>query len=144
MTEEGIQSFYEEMQESEWMLYQKPVEKRGITRALRAWTKYHPEYTLNLDMEGGLIGKEPRESEKQRASVNQTQKIEAEIMKTASNYITKRRFDENPGGTWIQIGKYCPKNAFTSKQLEYMADRWSVWPRTEGYILKDEYWEIEE
>lgn len=45
LTAEGIEAFHEEMQESGWVLYGKPVEKRGIVKALRGWAKYHPEYT---------------------------------------------------------------------------------------------------
>lgn len=58
LTSEGIQVFYEEMQESGWILYNKKVEKKGITRALRAWAKYHPEYAQNLD------DKEPKQQPK--------------------------------------------------------------------------------
>lgn len=44
LTSEGIEVFHEEMQDSGWILYGEPVEKKFITRALRAWAKYHPEY----------------------------------------------------------------------------------------------------
>lgn len=46
LTEEGVRAFYDEMHESGWMLYQKPVEKKGIVKALRGWAKYHPEYGI--------------------------------------------------------------------------------------------------
>jgi hypothetical protein len=44
LTPEGIKVFYEEMQESGWLLYDKQVEKSGIVKAMRGWAKYHPEY----------------------------------------------------------------------------------------------------
>ena len=49
LTEEGVRAFYDEMHESGWMLYQKPVEKKGIVKALRGWAKYHPEYGIDAD-----------------------------------------------------------------------------------------------
>lgn len=51
LTSEGIEVFHEEMQESGWMLYGKPVEKRGIVKALRGWAKYHPEYAPEKEPE---------------------------------------------------------------------------------------------
>lgn len=44
LTEEGVHIFHEEMHESGWMLYDYPVEKKNIVRALRGWAKQHPEY----------------------------------------------------------------------------------------------------
>lgn len=49
LTEEGVRAFYDEMHESGWMLYQKPVEKKGIVKALRGWAKYHLEYGIEAD-----------------------------------------------------------------------------------------------
>lgn len=49
LTEEGVRVFHDEMHESGWMLYQKPVEKKGIVKALRGWAKYHPEYGIDAD-----------------------------------------------------------------------------------------------
>ena len=123
LTEEGIQVFYEEMQKSGWILYQKPIEKKGITRALRAWAKYHPEYSLinQKSKNGGL-----REN------------IEDKIYKIAHYYISQELFDKNEGGHHTLISKYCPKEAFTEKQLNYMADEWCIWPRAERRIEVDE------
>ena len=44
LTDEGVEIFYEEMQETGWILYNRPVEKKEIVKVLRAWAKYHPEY----------------------------------------------------------------------------------------------------
>ena len=44
LTKEGIEAFYEEMQESQWNLYGKSVTKKGIVKAIRGWAKFHPEY----------------------------------------------------------------------------------------------------
>lgn len=49
LTEEGVRAFYDEMHESGWILYQKPVEKKGIVKAMRGWAKYHPEYGIKVD-----------------------------------------------------------------------------------------------
>lgn len=44
LTNEGVRVFHEEMQDSNWMLYGKPVEKKTILRAIRAWSNRHTEY----------------------------------------------------------------------------------------------------
>lgn len=49
LTEEGVRAFHDEMHESGWILYQKPVEKKGIVKALRGWAKYHAEYGIETD-----------------------------------------------------------------------------------------------
>ena len=45
LTDEGAAAFLDEMHESGWILYGRPVEKNAIVRALRAWAKYHGEYS---------------------------------------------------------------------------------------------------
>lgn len=133
LTSEGIEVFHEEMQESGWVLYGKPVEKKGIVKALRGWAKYHPEFA-------------PEENKPTPKPAQKKPKvsIDDQIMEIASEYITQRLFDEHPGGHHCLIRDYCPKEAFTKKQLEYMAENWSVWPKTKEYVLKDEYWYDEE
>lgn len=49
LTEEGVRAFHEEMHESGWVLYQQPVEKRMIVRAMRGWAKNNPEYGIETD-----------------------------------------------------------------------------------------------
>lgn len=68
LTNEGLQVFYEEMQESGWMLFQKPIEKKGIVKALRGWAKYHPEYSVDLEFTEleQMPLKTPLEPEKQK------------------------------------------------------------------------------
>lgn len=44
LTQEGIKEFYDQMQDDRWTLYSKPVERKTILRALRAYAKHHPEY----------------------------------------------------------------------------------------------------
>lgn len=122
--------FHEEMQESGWMLYNSPVEKKKIVRALRAWAKKHPEYSLDQPEP-----ERPKASEK-KAKPKPT--IEDEIYKIASYYISQELFDKNPGGHHTLISKYCPKEDFTEKQLTYMADKWCVWPRSGSCIEFDE------
>lgn len=59
LTSEGIEVFYEEMQDSGWILYGEPVEKKFITRALRAWAKYHPEYAPEKEVSHKESSKKP-------------------------------------------------------------------------------------
>lgn len=58
LTSEGVAVFHEEMQDSGWILYGEPVKKKFITRALRAWAKYHPEYAPEEKVEEELFPKE--------------------------------------------------------------------------------------
>lgn len=44
LSNEGVEIFHEEMHESNWTLYEKPVQKKFIVRALREWTKKHVEF----------------------------------------------------------------------------------------------------
>ncbi len=136
LTEEGIVAFHDEMQESSWMLYQKPVEKKGIVKALRAYAKYHPQYNQEIE--------EDLKKEREKLPQAQKRNIEDEIWEIASAYVTKRRMDENPGGHRTQVGKYCPKEEFTEEQIKYMADKWGIYPCTGEYVKVDEYWETEE
>lgn len=64
LTEEGIQIFYEEMQENDWMLYDTPVEKKFITRTLREWAKKHPEYGIESDTEQKAESQKEEQSKK--------------------------------------------------------------------------------
>ena len=68
LTAEGVHVFREEMQDSGWVLFEKPIEKKGITRALRAWAKYHPEYHPDVeDYEDDLDEQENKEKHKNEA-----------------------------------------------------------------------------
>ena len=44
LTKEGVKVFHEEMQETGWTLYGKPVERKTILRVLREYANKHPEY----------------------------------------------------------------------------------------------------
>lgn len=128
LSSEGVKIFHEEMQESGWVLYGKPIEKKGIVKALRGWAKYHPEYAPEK-----VLKEEPVQE------INELS-IEDEIMEIAGKYITLRRFEENSGATHCLIRDYCPREEFTREQLEYMADNWGVYPLLKEYTQKDEYW----
>lgn len=130
LTGEGVQTFHEEMQESGWMLYGRPVEKKGIVKVLRGWAKYHPEYSLD---QAEPENKRPVEKKTQPKSA-----IEDEIYEIASYYISQELFDENPGGHHTLISKFCPKEYFTEEQLAYMADKWCVWPKSIEFAEFDE------
>lgn len=136
LSEEGVKAFYEQMQDDSWMLYGKPVEKRYLLRALREWARKHPEYMLEDEREENDSGQI-----QQKQAGNYKDIIEASIYKTAKGYISKRLFDENVGGHHCLIRDYCPKEAFLEVQLSYMADNWSVWPKTQEYVKKDPYLE---
>ena len=128
LSSEGVKIFHEEMQESGWVLYGKPIEKKGIVKALPGWAKYHPEYAPEK-----VLKEEPVQE------INELS-IEDEIMEIAGKYITLRRFEENSGATHCLIRDYCPREEFTREQLEYMADNWGVYPLLKEYTQKDEYW----
>ena len=46
---DGIAAFWEEMHAAGWILYGRPVEKKTITRAVRGWLNYHPEFEASED-----------------------------------------------------------------------------------------------
>ncbi len=136
LSDEGIKIFHEEMQESGWVLYKKPIEKKYIVRVLREWSKKHVEFHNDLGKGGNEIQKSKKRTSKP------VRNIESEIWEIAKEYISQRRLDENPGGHRVQIYRYCPKSAFDQKQLECMAD-WGVYPRHEIAVEVDEYLEDE-
>lgn len=136
LSDEGVKIFHEEMQESGWTLYGRPVEKKFISRALNEWTKKHVEFHNDLGKGGNEIQKSKKRTSKPARN------IESEIWEIAKEYISQRRLDENPGGHRVQIYRYCPKSAFDQKQLECMAD-WGVYPRHESAVEVDEYLEDE-
>lgn len=136
LSDEGVKIFHEEMQESGWTLYGKPVEKQYITRVLRAWAKKHVEF--HKDSGEGSNGVQKGKKTTQKPVSN----IESEIWEIAKEYISQRRFDENPGGHRSLINDYCPKNAFDQDQLDYMVD-WGVFPKHESVVQVDEYLEDE-
>lgn len=51
LTREGIEEFYNQMQDDGWMLYGRAVEKRTILRTLRAYAKQHTEYAPESGVE---------------------------------------------------------------------------------------------
>lgn len=64
LSEQGIKDFLCEMNDTGWILYQKPVEKENILRVLRAYAKYHPEYALSVELPNSVVGstkKTPKE-----------------------------------------------------------------------------------
>lgn len=119
LIKEGIQVFHEEMQDSGWILYGEPVEKKYIVRVLREYAKKHPEYSFDQE-----------ESDKPQSKSD----IEDEIYKIAHYFISQELFDKNVGNHHVLIEKYCPKQDFTEKQLKYMKDKWGISLRTYQYI----------
>lgn len=143
LTEEGVQAFHEEMQGTGWILYNDPVEKKFIVRALRAWAKYHSEYGPEIKNSADSESESEKKPRKKQQE-SREDRIERELHEVASDYISKRLFDENPSGHHMLMGKYVPKECFTQEQLEYLVSRWGVWPKSERFVLVDEYLEDEE
>lgn len=84
LTREGIEEFYNQMQDDKWMLYSKPVERKTILRTLRAYAKHHPEYALESEeeVEPKHVPKEidaeillEEKRERQRVEQEETQRI---------------------------------------------------------------------
>lgn len=53
LTDEGVKEFHKEMQETGWILYGKPIERRGIIKSIRGWAKYHTEYKPEPEQDRG-------------------------------------------------------------------------------------------
>ncbi|MDY4115122.1 phage replisome organizer N-terminal domain-containing protein [Blautia sp. HCP3S3_D9] len=134
LSEDGIQAFYNRMEKDGWKIKGNPIE--SLLKAMRGFAKNHKRYQKQAP--------EEKESTPKPAQKKPKVSIDDQIMEIASEYITQRLFDEHPGGHHCLIRDYCPKEAFTKKQLEYMAENWSVYPKTKQYVLKDEYWYDEE
>lgn len=130
LSEDGINAFYKRMEKDGWKINGNPIE--NLLKAMRGFAKNHKRYQKQNPEENKPTPKPAQKKPKVS--------IEDEIMEIASKYITQRRFNENQGGHHCLIRDYCPKEAFTERQLEYMAENWCVYPRREGYVLEDEYW----
>lgn len=118
LTKEGIQVFHEEMQDSGWILYGEPVEKKYIVRVLREYANKHPEYSLDQE---------------------DFEKMENEIYEIACYYINQNIFNENSSDHQYHklIERYCPKNAFNQKQIKYIKEKWSVSLKQEDKVEID-------
>lgn len=132
LSEDGIIAFYNRMQKEGWKIKGNPV--TNLLLAMRGFAKNHKRYQKQAP-EKRSVEFEYQLQEKQ----SDKDKIEAGIYKVASNYISKRLFGEKPGGHHCLIRDYCPKEAFTEEQLEYMASEWCVWPRLGKHVFVDEY-----
>lgn len=94
LTDEGAEAFLDEMHENGWTLYSKPVEKKTITRTLRAWAKYHGEYSAAdpEDQEEEAQAAEKAERIRQRKEEEDKEKAEqfSEFVKMARNVSCRR------------------------------------------------------
>ena len=102
----GVMAFHAEMQKESWVLYQKPVTKTGIVKALRGWAKYHEKYHLSDDA-----------------------KMERKICNIIKDCIGKEGLDAFMGcddGCESEMLKDCPVEAFTDEMLEYMTEEWGI------------------
>ena len=85
LTAEGAAAFLDEMHESDWTLYGKPVEKKTITRVLREWAKRHGEYSAeDQEAQGEEARAADRAERVQKAKREQEEEARfAEGVKTA-------------------------------------------------------------
>lgn len=110
ITTEGLEAFFEEMQDSGWMLYSEPIEKRFIARAIRGWLQHNEQYLRE-------------ESEKKSSS------IRIATIKKAVEYVPQTLIHEcsERGESWIKyIPEHCPKDIFTDEELTLLEERYDI------------------
>lgn len=110
LTDEGIEVFYEQMQEDGWTLYDEPVERKYILRALREWALKHPEYE--------------RESETEREATRHRSLCVSSLIKKATNVLPDGKFYSH---WWNDLPQYCSKDLFTSEELELLKEKGVYW-----------------
>lgn len=117
LTDEGVHAFHEEMQESGWILYDRPVEKKGIVKALRGWAKYHLEYSLDQ------VEPERPEAAEKKSSESDTKRIDDSICKKVKKYMSAKDVIKysTPEAWRAHIPDYCPKDIFTDEELVYLS-----------------------
>lgn len=140
LTSEGIMVFHEEMQENGWMLYGKPVEKKGIVKALRGWAKYHPEFVPEKEPEQEPeqrveIKSDQMEKESEEEEICETAYIESalrNILHTIYEQLSRDEFNKFIGhdDPFKYVPEYCPKCFFTNKQLEFLCN----YAEEQGYL----------
>lgn len=140
LSDEGIKIFHEEMQESGWTLYKKPVEKKFIARSLREWSKKHVEFHKNLgECSNGI----------QNETIVSHSQIEGSIRLKSEKYISKRRFAEAEDKDidfYYLLSRYCPKEAFSAKEVKFIERKFEIgeWKfRAKDRVAKDKYLEDE-
>lgn len=52
---DGVIAFFQEMQTSNWVLYGKPVNKNGIVKTLRGYSKYNERYHMNKNEQNTTV-----------------------------------------------------------------------------------------
>lgn len=110
LTEEGVHIFHEEMQDSGWILYDEPVEKKYIVRVLREYARKHPEYSLNQN-----------KPDKPNLGL--------EIIEKTEDYITPQIKEEchSQGIFWVKcIPNYCPRDIFSDEELKFLEKKYQV------------------
>lgn len=106
LSQEGVKNFYDEMQESGWILYGKPVEKKGIVKALRGYTKYQPKLKQKQDSPLSSIMKKARKE------------IPSELIKL---------YLKNYKNWLLLIPKYCDIELFTDMELQNFKKGFYIW-----------------
>ncbi|MCI8646762.1 MAG: hypothetical protein HFE76_08170 [Firmicutes bacterium] len=106
LSQEGVKNFYDEMQESGWILYGKPVEKKGIVKALRGYAKYQPKLKQKQDSPFSSIMKKAKKE------------IPSELIKL---------YLKNHKNWLLLIPKYCDIELFTDMELQDYKKRFYIW-----------------
>lgn len=108
LSQEGVKNFYDEMQESGWILYGKPVEKKGIVKTIRGYAKYHPEF------------------KKEKKSAD----IFSDIMRKAKKEIPSeliKLYLRNSKNWLLLVPEYCDVELFTDIERQEYKRRFDVW-----------------
>lgn len=134
LSQDGINAFYERMEKDGWTIKGKPV--TNLLLAMRGFAKNHKKYK-KIDNSHDTEEIE----EKNTKPLSLEKNIEEEILDIAKEYISQRRFNENPGAKYTLIGKYVPKEEFSEEQLSFLNDIKGVFPVSfsSSLLLVDEY-----
>lgn len=126
LTGEGVQTFHEEMQESGWMLYDRPVEKKGIVKALRGWAKYHPEYSQDQAEPERPKVEKPKPAQRDFDLEFETKMYNSICKKTDSYMPLEMEIEYSVYDLFTHIPDYCPKDIFTDEELDYLAEKYNL------------------
>lgn len=95
LSDDGAAAFLEEMHESNWTLYGKPVEKKYITRTLREWAKRHGEYSADDPEEEAHVAEEKADRARKAAQrIQDREEAEAREKAAAEEEARRQREEE--------------------------------------------------
>lgn len=108
LSQEGICTFYDEMTESGWILYENPIEKKGIVKAIRGYAKYHPEF------------------KKEKKSADTFSDIMRKAKKEIPSELIKL-YLRNSKNWLLLIPEYCDIELFTDMERQEYKRRFDFW-----------------